>query len=152
MKNKFYQNLKEINIDDYTINYKNNNFSLNIFEKKSNSNYFLIIEITPLDCSDNKAIGKNETIVNIIKYDGIHIPESKIKKILNKNLKKCKRGKISNNWLEMIYMQLKFPKMFKKYYKFDNTVVIIIAIIILLILGVIWSSYHNIITDYMLTH
>lgn len=146
MENKLHQNLNEINIDEYIADYKRQNFSLNILEKNFNNNYFLIVEITPLNYS------KNKIILNVIKYDGTHIPKSTIKKILTKNLNKCKRGKISNNWLEKFYIQLRFPKIYKKYYKFDNTVIIIIAIIVLLIFGVIWSSYHNIITDYMLTH
>lgn len=152
MNNKLLQKLIEIHIEDYIKIYQDNNLSLEIFEKKIKDNYFLIIKITPLDCSDSKAINKNRIILNILKYDGIHIPESKINKLLIKNLKKCKKGKISNDFTEKIYLQLKFPNIYRKYYKFDNTIIILIVITAILIFGVIWSSYHNIITDYMLTH
>lgn len=152
MNNKFSHNFNKMQIDDFIKIYNNNNFSLNIVKKNSNNNYLLIIEIMPLDCSKSEAIKKNKIILNIIKYDGTHIPTSKLNKYLIRNLKKCKKEKMSNNLAEKLYLQFRFPNIYKKYFKFDETIIVLIVIIALFIFGVIWSSYHNIITDYMLTH
>ncbi len=152
MDKKFISKSKNKSIDDFIKLYNSNNFSLNIFKKKIKNSYFLFIEIKPFDCSKSEAIKKKKIRLHIIKYDGINIPESKLCKCLNRVLKKCKKGKMSNNLPQQLYLKLKFPYTYKKYYKFDETIIVIIIIIILFIFGVIWSSYHNIITDYILNH
>lgn len=151
MNEKSNQNPTEILINDFIKEYSDNNLSLNICEKKFKNKYYLLLEIKPVNLSKYEAIKNKRIIVNLIKYDGINLPKSKLYKCLNRNLKKCKAGKTTNSLIYVLYLKLKFPSIYRKYFNFDETIIILIIMILLFIIGVLWSSYHNIITDNILT-
>lgn len=152
MDNQFNQNTRNELIDDFIKTYNSNNFSLKILKRHIKNSYYLLIEIKPRDCSMNEAIKSRKLKLHLIKFDGMHVPEAKLCSYLDKSLEKCKKGKISNNIVEKLYLRLNFSSIYKKYFGFDETIIVLIILIILFLIGVIWSSYHNIITDYMLTH
>ncbi len=151
MDNRF--NTEEYDfIGDFIKLYNNNDLSLNILKRTLNNSYYLLIEIKPLDCSKSRAIKCKKMRLQIIKYGNGCIPKSKLYKCLQRNLKKCQKGKITNNRVQKLYFKLLYPNIYKKYFNFDATVIVIIVLVLLFIFGVIWSAYHNSLTNYMLTH
>lgn len=151
MDNKIVQNIYNKKICNYKKIFSSNNLSLKISNWHIKNKYYLVIEIKPSNYSTAEAIKMKKFSLQIIKFNGTNIPETKIYHYLDKSLNKYQKGKTSNNFFKKLYLRLRFQKIYKKYFHFDETIIVLVILFILFVFGVIWSSYFNMITDYMLT-